>query len=384
VVETSQLVTINALEDCARALGLDILGVTSAMPFYRAERVAKDRLRKGFMGKLPWYTEARINRGTNPRELLPGAVSIISVAVNYLPGTSGREHLTPGRGRLARYARGQDYHRILKDRLRRLVMDLSVNLGREIKFKIYVDDGPMLDREVASRAGLGFYGKNTNVLTSIGSWVFLGQIITNLPLTPNKPSRKSCGACNACIPACPTGAIIAPYTIDSSRCISYLTIENRGPIPKELRHLVSDMVFGCDICQEVCPVNVTLATPTNESAFRVPEEVTGLDLCFLLSLNEEGFQRRFKGSAVRRATRIGLQRNACVVLGNLGDTTAAPALIQALKHDASLVRGHAAWALGRLGGRHLLGPLKEASILEMDPDAKTEMEEAWEVINKGL
>ncbi len=188
----------------------------------------------------------------------------------------------------------------------------------------------MLDREVAWRAGVGFFGKNTNVLTSIGSWVFLGQVITDLDLPPDRPSTKSCGACTACMPACPTGAIVAPYVIDSNRCIAYLTIEHRGAIRRDLRALMGDRVFGCDICQEVCPVNVTRGTPTEEPAYRAPQQFSTLDLEEVLALDEEAFRQRFQGSPIRRATRVGLQRNACVVLGNLGDASAVPALERAL------------------------------------------------------
>ena len=165
------------------------------------------------------------------------------------------EIVQSGHGRVARYARGIDYHKVMKKRLRELMDIFSSRIEKPIKYKVYVDDGPMLDREVARRSGLGFYGKNTNILTNFGSWVFLGQVLLDLELRVDKSSGKSCGACTDCIPVCPTGAIIAPYVIDSNRCISYLTIEHRGSIPRHLRPLIGDMVFGCDLCQEVCPVN---------------------------------------------------------------------------------------------------------------------------------
>ena len=364
------------LRAIARELGLGLVGVTSAAPFRRGERVALERTRRGLMGELSWYTEDRVRRGTRPRTLLPGARSVISVAMDYLPEAlpaNGDAPLPAGHGRVARYAWGRDYHNVLKKRLRQLMRRLSERLERPLRFKVYVDDGPMLDREAAWRAGVGFFGKNTNVLTSIGSWVFLGQVITDLDLPPDRPSSKSCGACTACMPACPTGAIVAPYVIDSNLCIAYLTIEHRGVIRRDLRSLMGDRVFGCDICQEVCPVNVTRGEPTAEPAFRAPGRFSALDLEEALALDDEGFRQRFQGSPIRRATRVGLQRNACIVLGNLGDASAVPALERALREGEALVRGHAAWALGRLRGEEASRALREAEQRETDAWVREEI-----------
>ena len=370
-----------ALEVCADELGLGLVGVASVERFRRGERVAQERRRSGLMGQLPWYTEERIRRGARPRELLPGARSIISVAISYLPQSMSQDEAPgPLRGRVARYAWGRDYHNVLKKRLRRLGAMLEERLGRPIRRRVYVDDGPMLDREVALRAGIGFFGKNTNILTGIGSWVFLGQIITDLELPPDQPSGKSCGACTACMPACPTGAIVAPYVIDSNRCIAYLTIEHRGPIPLELRAPMGDRVFGCDICQEVCPVNVTRGHPSGEPAFRAPQAFSVLDLTEVLALDEEAFRVQFLGSPIRRATRVGLQRNACVVLGNLGDRAAIPALARALRDGDTLVRGHAAWALGRLGGAEATQALEVGRGTEPDPWVREEIVAAIEAM----
>ena len=366
----------DVLRACARELGLGLVGVTSAAPFRRGERVALDRTRRGLMGELSWYTEDRVRRGTRPRTLLPGARSVISVAMDYLPAPlseDGDAPLPAGHGRVARYAWGRDYHNVLKKRLRQLMRRLSERLERPLRYKVYVDDGPMLDREAAWRAGVGFFGKNTNVLTSIGSWVFLGQVVTDLDLPPDRPSSKSCGACTACMPACPTGAIVAPYVIDSNLCIAYLTIEHRGVIRRDLRSLMGDRVFGCDICQEVCPVNVTRGAPTAEPAFRAPGRFSALDLEEALALDDEGFRQRFQGSPIRRATRVGLQRNACIVLGNLGDASAVPALERALREGEALVRGHAAWALGRLRGEEASRALREAEQRETDAWVREEI-----------
>ena len=374
----------DVLRACARELGLGLVGVTTAAVFRRGERVALDRTRRGLMGDLPWYTEERVRRGTRPRTLLPGARSVVSVAMDYLPeplSEDGESPLPNRHGRVARYAWGRDYHNVLKKRLRQLMKRLSERLERPVRYKVYVDDGPMLDREVAWRAGVGFFGKNTNVLTSIGSWVFLGQVITDLDLPPDRPLSKSCGSCIACMPACPTGAIVAPYVIDSNRCIAYLTIEHRGPIRRDLRALMGDRVFGCDICQEVCPVNVTRGTPTEEPAYRAPQGFSTLDLEEVLALDEEGFRQRFQGSPIRRATRVGLQRNACVVLGNLGDPSAVPALERALHDGETLVRGHAAWALGRLPGEEVSRALREAERRETEPSVREEIAAALGVVS---
>ena len=210
---------------CAQDLELSILGITSSETFAEAAQAATTRLNDGLMGDLPWYTQERIDRGTDPRALLPGARSIISVAVIY-PST--RPGLGDGRGRVARYAWGRDYHNVLKKRLKQLITRVSKHLERPIAHKIYVDDGPMLDREVARRAGVGFFGKNTMILTQAGSWTVLGQIITDLELPQDVPSPKSCGTCMQCMPACPTGAIVEPYVIDSNNCLLQCCSSMRG------------------------------------------------------------------------------------------------------------------------------------------------------------
>ena len=361
------------LDACAQELGLTILGVTSAEPLTEGAEAASVRLQDGLMGNLPWYTEERIQRGARPDTLLPGARSIISIAAIY-PSTRS-EHAT-GHGRVARYAWGRDYHNVLKKRLKQLIARLSEHLEKPIGHKIYVDDGPMLDREVARRGGVGFFGKNTMILTEAGSWTFLGQIITDLELVPDSPSQKSCGSCTKCMPACPTGAIIAPYVIDSNRCISYLTIEHRGPIPRELRPLIADWIFGCDLCQEVCPVNDVRGDAAHDDAFAPNPDWASLDPIEVLALDEESFRARFQGNPIRRATWEGLRRNACVVLGNLGEATAVTALVIALSDHSTLVRGHAAWALGQLGGHEAGEALTAALATETDLWVREELESA--------
>ena len=437
----------------ARACGFDLVGVTSADDFVADREAALERIREGRMEGLPWYTESRVMRGTSPSELLPGARSVVCLGLSYLgddwpeygrPSTSsgrtvagagrtvedagrtvedagrtvedaGRTDADRGRGvldsrfrgndgrflgndgdnagvgRVARYAWVRDYHRVMKRRMREFVRSVERELGAEIAARWYVDDGPMLDRAAANRAGIGWFGKNTNILTpQFGSWVFLGQVITDLVLEPDAPLKKSCGSCVRCIDDCPTGAIVAPYVIDNARCISYLTIENRGPIPRELRPLMQDWVFGCDICQDVCPVNRkarpgvfnTEGTEStedfmrkgNRSVLSVSSVVDGfLDLVKLLEMSEEEFRSRFAGTSIMRAKWVGMQRNACVALGNLGDAASVPALSRALRAAEPLVRGHAAWALGRIGGPGAEAALVEAGATETDPDVAEEI-----------
>ena len=379
--ETTRLVKERALD-----AGFDLVRITTAEDFLEDREVALKRIDEGLMDGLPWYKPSRVMRGTSPNQLLPNARSIICLALNYFPGESsagesvqaddGQPGVSgPYRGKIARYAWGRDYHRVMKRKMRELVADLSALLELEVSARWYVDDGPMLDRAAAARAGLGWFGKNSNILTSeLGSWVFLGQVITDLELEPDPPIKKSCGSCVRCIDACPTGAIVAPYVVDNTRCISYQTIENRGAIPLELRPQMLDWVFGCDICQEVCPVN-RKETPTREPAFGQPD-LSVADLVEILEMSEDRFLERFAGTPIMRAKRVGLQRNACVALGNLNAGEAVTALGRALLEGDQLVRSHAAWALGEIGGSVAASTLKEAASTETNDEVLSEIRAA--------
>jgi len=373
---------------CALESGFDLVRITSAQEFPFDREAALKRLGDGLMDGLPWYTEGRVRRGSDPQQLLPGARSIISLGLSYFSspenGPRGGAGDTP-RGKVARYALGKDYHRVTKARMKAYVQVLSRELDTAIDARWYVDDGPMLDRAAAARSGLGWFGKNTNILTSShGSWVFLGQVVTDLELAPDEPLAKTCGNCTLCLEACPTGAIVEPYVIDNPRCISHLTIENRGAIPIALRPHMEGWVFGCDICQDVCPVNrkaapaMTPIPPLGSSEIdpgsgKIGEGVQGgeipgfIDLLGVLDMSEEEFHRRFRGSPIKRAKLAGLQRNACVALGNLGNPKATPALLRALAHTEPLVRGHAAWALGRMDDVKAKDGLNQAKAVEEDP-----------------
>lgn len=357
----------------AKSLGFAAVGITGAEPFTQAEAVATQRTREGLMDGLSWWSEARVHASAAPRRATPEAQSVIALAFPYprndeFPSPSGGG---PGRGptgRLASYALGRDYHEVLKQRMQPIV-DLLRARGH--RAKTYVDHGWLLDRAAAARAGIGWLGKNTNLLVpGEGSYVVLSEIVTSAPLPPDAPVGKSCGSCDACLRTCPTGALVAPGVLDNRRCISFWTIEHHGVIPVEMRPLIGDWIFGCDLCQEVCPVNrAGVPAPRHQVALEAFGPL--LDgrpaLEELLTLDEEAFATRFRSSAVWRTRRTGLLRNICVALGNVADRSSVPALVGALQDHEALVRGHAAWALGRLGGAEAERALEEA--LRREPDA---------------
>ena len=353
----------------AHTLGFDLVRVTTAAPFPETAAVLHTRIAAGLLSGLSWFDHARADVAADPAHLLPGVQSIVSLGISYL--TRGPTDATePGapHGRIARYAWGLDYHEVFRDRLRALHAFVEGLLGRPVGARTLVDTARITDRAVAQRAGMGWYGKNSNLLThEFGSWVLLGELLLDVPLPPDAALRTHCGACTRCMPACPTGAIIAPGVIDNDRCISYLTIELRGAIPRELRPLVGNWIFGCDLCQEVCPVNARRTPPDRPEFQSRPAVGSSPALLPLLALSEAEFRERFRGSPIRRAKWAGLRRNVCVALGNLGDPVAVPALVAVLGEEPALVRGHAAWALGRIGG-----PTAHAALgarLPGEPDA---------------
>jgi epoxyqueuosine reductase len=362
------------LKDRARRLGFCAVGITTADRLEEAEAVAARRTAEGLMDGLTWWNEARIHASANPRRATPQARSIVALAYPYPKSSEfpspvyggGQGGGTEGpRGRIASYALGRDYHDVLSERMQPLLAMLR-DLGYTAK--TYVDHGWMLDRAAAARAGLGWLGKNTNLLVpGIGSNVLLAEIVTSAPLETDAPLRKNCGRCDACMRACPTGALVAPGVLDNRRCISFWTIEHRGVIPLDIRPLIGDWIFGCDLCQEVCPVNARPAAPDPSAlaAFGALLEARPR-LEELLTLDDAGFRRRFRESALWRTRRAGLLRNVCVALGNIADRGSVPALAGALDDPEPLVRGHAAWALGRLGGVAARAALEQALSREAD------------------
>jgi epoxyqueuosine reductase len=370
-------------------LGFDLVRITSADPLPAAEQALQERIAAGLMDGLDWFTAERAIVASNPRALLPDARSVVALGLFYLTDAP-RDLTAPAdpRGRVSCYAWGDDYHDVIRSKLHALAEWLQINSGSApgtSETRLFVDTGRMVDRAIAQRSGLGWYGKNTNILTKHwGSWVFLSEIVTNVPLDPDEPLTANCGRCEVCLHACPTNAFVAPYVLDNRRCISYLTIELRGSIPLELRPLVGNHIFGCDICQQVCPVNHRAEARLRASGrlddgrarleFR-PRPAVGSSpaLVPLLELDEEGFRQRFAKSPIKRAKRRGLLRNVCVALGNIGDPASVPALTRALRDHEPLVRGHAAWALGRIGGAEACAALADALSSEEEESVLTEI-----------
>jgi epoxyqueuosine reductase len=353
----------------ARELGFELVGIAPASEaetrrFYEEWVVAGHAGEMGYMAREP-------GRRADPTVVWPLAASVVVAGLNYRPGPddppAGRL-----RGRVARYARGEDYHEVLAAKLRSLLARIRES-EPAVEGRCYVDTGPLLERDLAARAGLGWFGKNTMLLNRrLGSYFFLGALLLNVELPADAPTSAHCGSCRRCLDVCPTGAFMAPYVLDARRCISYLTIELRGPIPRELRPLVGDWIFGCDLCQEVCPWN-RKAPAGAEPAFAPRPGWDAPQLVPLLRLTPEEFAARFRGTPVKRAKRRGLLRNVCVALGNHRDPTAVPALVEALAHDEPLVRGHAAWALGRIGNDEAARALTAALAGEADPWVREEI-----------
>ncbi len=327
------------------------------------------------------WLERRSEVRLAPSQVLSGARSVLVVALQYAPFPSldgSQEEDEPGGDlwpRVARYARGVDYHDLMGERLRTLGERIREGFpGHETRH--YVDTGPVLERELAARAGLGAVGKNTNLLhPEAGSWFLLGELFTTLELTADPPVADLCGRCTRCLEACPTGALPAPYRLDSNRCISYWTIEHRGSVPAAVRPLLGDWVFGCDVCQEVCPANAAVE-PATDPALRLPAERRELDLVGLLALRREDYVERFRGSPLKRAKLAGLKRNAALAMGNRGQLRYVSALSAALGDEEPLVRAHAAWALGAIGGEQALGALRTAACSEPDPAVRQEINAA--------
>ncbi len=353
----------------ARELGFDLAGVAPAYPVPHFDAY-QAWLARGYHGEMDYLAHPdRFERRKDPTRILPGARSVICVGLNYYPGPLPTHvERDPSRGLVSNYAWGTDYHGLMLDRLDELAAFVSAEAGREVGHRAYVDTGPVLERSYAARAGLGFIGRNTCLIhPRMGSRLFLGVILLDVALRPaSEKVNASCGTCTCCLDACPTGALLAPHVLDARRCISYLTVELKGSIPHELRPLLGNHIYGCDVCQTVCPWQ-RFARPTQEPAFRADEpERAAPSLLELLEMNEDTFRWRYEGTPILRTGRGRLLRNAAVALGNWGDERAVPALAQALADVEPLVRGHAAWALGRIGGPAARKALEKARQRELD------------------
>ena len=340
----------NRIEELIKAqaygIGFDLAGITRLGPAETA-RAFDEWIDRGFSGDMAYLPRGAEKR-RDTRLPFSGAQSAIVVGLNY-GGTSPP-------GPVARYARGDDYHKVMWRMLDSLHEWIDDQVGHATSGKSYVDTGPILERDLARRAGLGWFGKNTNLVNpELGSFFFIGALLIDLELEPDPPFEADrCGTCVRCIDACPTGAILEPRVLDATRCISYLTIEAKGAIPLELREGIGDRVYGCDICQDVCPWNVSFARELSNDALspRMALEGNARDVSNrLLSMSVEDFRSTLKGSPMKRAKLKGLKRNAAVVLGNVGDGDDLSSLQSALEDPDDLVREHASWAIDRIAAR---------------------------------
>ncbi|MEP6593690.1 MAG: tRNA epoxyqueuosine(34) reductase QueG [Acidobacteriota bacterium] len=347
------IVTADWVKTEAAGLGFDLCGIAPAAHFPELDFLDQ-WLARGFAGEMH-YLQRSAARRADVRAVLPSAQSVIALGVVYNARRPySVEHSDPGTAAIARYAWGDDYHEVIGGRLDRLARRIAAAAGASFESRAYVDTGPVQERVFAQRAGLGWIGKNTCLINpEIGSWVFLAVVICNLPLAPDTPELDHCGTCTLCLEACPTGALVEPGVLDSTRCLSYLTIETKGAIPEAQRHSLGEHAYGCDICQDVCPWNQTPTTAVTDDPPWQPRP--GLDAPRLLDLwrrTDDELRALLKGSAMKRAGVRRLRRNLAVSLGNSGDPAAAESLES---HDEPtcrdpLVAGHVQWAVERLRG----------------------------------
>jgi epoxyqueuosine reductase len=326
----------------ARVLGFDSCKVAAATPPRHANEF-RAWLREGAAGEMEWIGRGEEKR-VDPQKILPGARSVIVVALNYFQGGPAPPLAA---GRVARYAWGDDYHDVMLQKLQKLSAFLSDLGGTQ---KCYVDTGPILERDHAAEAGIGWHGKSTMLIDpKLGTWFFLGEILTTLDLPPDAPQESRCGSCQRCIVACPTGAITEPHRLDARRCISYLTIELKGSIPLELRPLIGDRIYGCDDCLAVCPWN-RFASISRETVFAAGPAI-GVRLRDYLALDDAKFRDLFRRSPIKRIKRRGFLRNVCVALGNVGDPDDLSALEKAARDPEPLIAEHASWAIEQIQAR---------------------------------
>ena len=346
------------MKQAAREAGFELAGIAPVREFSELQRFS-EWIAAGRAGEMK-YMEARDETGSLKRASLqsvaPWARSVIVCAINYNTAQPySTETQDPDRGWISRYAWSQeDYHETVMRRLRLIESELKQSASRQgdcpdnIQTRCYVDTGPLVERVYAKHAGVGWIGKNTCILNQkMGSWLFLGVILTSLELEPDLPAPDRCGTCTRCIDACPTDALVAPYQLDSNRCISYLTIEKRGAIPQEMREGMGRHVFGCDICQDVCPWN-RKAPATGAGEFQPREGLVNPALEWLAEMSPEEFREKFHRSPIRRAKRNGLRRNAVIAMGNSGDRRLVPVLEKLADDEDELVAEHARWALTKL------------------------------------
>jgi epoxyqueuosine reductase len=333
----------------ARDIGFGKVAITNAAQFSDDTRkYYRNWLKQGFHGDLE-YLELNMEKRMAPEKVLKGARSIISVALNYNPGDPGHP---AGRmsGRIARYALGADYHRVVPEKLSELLGFVKEETNGDVRGSMYCDTGPLMEKAIAERAGLGWIGKHGVLVTQeFGSWIFLGEILIDLPLCYDEPATNLCSSCTLCMESCPTGAIVSPGVVDISRCISYLTVENRQEIPEALRSALGNWIFGCDICQEVCPYNGNVPV-TQEISFLPRPELVSAPLDMLFAVSVERFDESFADSSIARARQEGFLRNIVVAMGNSGQRSFIPLLRTTRSNPNAVLKEHAKWAMAKIAG----------------------------------
>jgi epoxyqueuosine reductase len=341
--------TREEIRNRALALGFDAVGFAPAALGAEARERLGRFLAEGHHGDMGWMAEKADRRG-DPRVLWPEARTVIALGMSYAPHEDPRGLLAhPDRGIISVYARGRDYHDVVKGRLKALAQWIHRSHGVEVK--VFVDTAPVMEKPLAERAGLGWQGKHTNLVSrEHGSWLFLGEVYTALELPPDAPGEDRCGSCRRCLDACPTSAFPVPHRLDARRCISYLTIEHKGPIPEDLRPLMGNRIYGCDDCLAVCPWN-KFARRSREAAFLPRAELTAPRLADLAQLDDAGFRQVFSGSPIKRIGRDRFVRNVLIALGNTGNRAQAGIVGRLLGDGSDLVREAASWAMKRLGSR---------------------------------
>jgi epoxyqueuosine reductase len=339
----------SSIKQWGRELGFQAVGIADA-DLSAAEPRLLEWLAQGWHGEMEYMARHGALRA-RPAELKPGTLRVISCRMNYLNDSPQELQEDPETANIARYARGRDYHKVLRDRLQKLCDRIAQEVG-EFGYRVFTDSAPVMEVELASRAGIGWRGKHTLLLSrDAGSWFFLGEIYCDIPLPLDEPTSNACGTCQRCIDVCPTQAIVGPYQLDARRCISYLTIEHKSAIPEELRPLIGNRVYGCDDCQLVCPWN-KFAQPSTEPDFAVRNGLDRASLVELLAWSEQDFEQRLAGSPIRRIGYRRWLRNLAVGLGNAPTSAVVVAALRARADDPSaLVREHVAWALLRHGER---------------------------------
>lgn len=344
------LVLSNDIKLWGRELGFQQVGITDT-DLTQAEQRLQEWLAKGYHGEMH-YMESHGSKRSRPQELVPGTLRVISVRMDYLPPNAGMlENLrNKMQAYIARYAWGRDYHKVIRKRLQQLAEKITAEVG-EHGYRVFTDSAPVLEKPLAEKAGLGWIGKHTNLINSkAGSWFFLGEILTDLPLVIDKPATNHCGSCHACIDICPTKAIVGPYQLDARRCIAYLTIEFRGIIPLEFRKDIGNRIFGCDDCQFICPWN-KFAKPTGEKDFQPRHGLDDSQLLTLFAWTEQEFLTNTAGSAIRRIGYECWLRNIAIALGNAPRSIEIiNALQNRLEYSSELVREHILWALAQQNG----------------------------------